>query len=84
MKRNLKIFAISAFLVITPLLIFAQFPPHPNNGGTAPTPGNGNHPVGGGAPIEDGVYILATLAIAYGSRKIYVMRKHSTSASAKE
>ena len=78
MNRNLKILAISAFLLIAPLLMFAQSPPHPNNGGTAPGPGNGNHPVGGGAPIGDGVYILATLAIAYGSRKIYVMRKRAT------
>ena len=75
MKRNLKIFAISAFLVIAPLLMFAQSPPHPNNGGTPPGPGTGNHPVGGGAPIGDGLSILATLAIAYGSRKIYMMRK---------
>ena len=82
MKRNLKIFAISAFLVIAPLLMFAQSPPHPNNGGTAPGPGN--KPVGGGAPIEDGVYILATLVIAYGSRKLYVMHSHRTTASAKE
>jgi hypothetical protein len=74
MKRNLKIFAISAFLVIAPLLMFAQTPPHPNNGGTAPTPG-GNTPVGGSAPLDDGVFILASLAIAYGSRKIYMMRK---------
>ena len=84
MKRNLKIFAISAFLVIAPLLMFAQSPPHPNNGGVPNTGVGGNKPVGGAAPIEDGVYILATLAIAYGSRKIYVMRKHSASASAKE
>lgn len=79
MKRNLKILAISAFLVIAPIVMFAQQPPHPNNGGTAPTPGN--NPVGSGAPIGDGVYILATLAIAYGSRKIYIMR---TSKTAKE
>lgn len=75
MKRNFKIFAISAFLVIAPLLMFAQSPPHPNNGGA---PSTGNKPVGGGAPIGDGIYILATLAIAYGSRKIYVMRTKAT------
>jgi hypothetical protein len=74
MKRNLKILAISAFLVIAPLLMFAQAPPHPNNGGTAP--GTGNTPVGGSAPLDDGVFILASLAIAYGSRKIYIMRKN--------
>ena len=84
MKRNLKIFAISAFLVIAPFLMFAQSPPHPNNGGVPNTGVGGNKPVGGGAPIEDGVYILATLVIAYGSRKLYVMHSHRTTASAKE
>ena len=78
MKRNLKIFAISAFLVIAPLLMFAQVPPHPNNGGAPPSAGGGNTPVGGGAPIGDGIYILATLAIAYGSRKIYTIHSSAT------
>ncbi len=76
MKRNLKIFALSAFLVIAPLLMFAQVPPHPNNGGAAPS--GGNTPVGGGAPVGDGVYILATLALAYGSRKIYTINFSAT------
>ena len=83
MKRNLKIFAISAFLVIAPLLMFAQNPPHPNDGNGAPNTGpGGNKPVGT-SPVGDGVYILVTLAIAYGSRKLYVMRK-SVADSAKE
>ena len=70
MKRNFKIILISVFLVIAPLLMFAQEPPPP--GGT-----DGKTTVGGtqaGAPIGNGTFILLTLAAAYAIGKVYVMR----------
>ena len=63
MKRKLKILTIAAFLVIAPLLIFAQPPSEPPHPGDPGQPGGGT-PVG--APIGDGVFILLTLAVAYG------------------
>jgi len=69
MKRNLKVLTIAVFLVIAPLLMFAQ--PHPN-GGAAPT--GTNQKVGEGAPIGDGVFILLTLALGYAGRRIYKLR----------
>jgi hypothetical protein len=70
MKRRLKILTIAAFLAIAPMLMFAQTPPDPPDGG-----GGGGNPGGPpvGAPVGDGIYLLAALAFAYGSRKVYVM-----------
>ncbi len=65
MKRNFKIVLIAAFLIIAPLLMFAQ-PPHPNGGNN---PGTSNGPVG--APVGGGTFILTILAMAYGGRKLY-------------
>jgi hypothetical protein len=55
-----------------PLLSLAQSPPHPNGGNS---PGGGNTPVGGGAPIDGGLSIMFLLGAAYGSRKIYQIKK---------
>jgi len=73
MKRLVKIIILVAFMLITPLLMMAQEPPHPNGGAA---PGDENVPVGGGAPIGSGTLILITLAAAYSGRKVYVM--HTT------
>lgn len=64
---NLKILLIVAFLVVAPLLILAQTPPHPNGGNA---PGSGNGPVGGGAPIDGGISCLIILGIGYGAKKM--------------
>ena len=73
-----KIFLIAAFAIGLSFssTVTAQAPPHPNGNGGAPNPGT-NTPVGGsaGAPIENGTFILITLALAYAGRKIYVMRR---------
>lgn len=79
MKRNFKIFLIAALLTTAPFIMVAQTPPHPNNG-TGPN-GN-NHAVGSGAPIENGSFILLTLAIAYAGRKLYEMRTKKEEKSA--
>ena len=71
MKRNFKIILIATFLLTAPVLMFAQSPPHPNNGGAAPNAGN--HPVGGSAPVGNGTFILVALAAAYAGRKVYEM-----------
>jgi hypothetical protein len=64
-------------LIFFPLFIINMFadPPDPPGPGGPPI-GNGV-PVGGntGAPIGDGIAILLTLSIAYGSYKIYKIWK---------
>lgn len=73
MKRNLRVLLLLAFMFIAPLIMFAQNPPHPNNG-AAPN-ASGNTPVGGAAaPVGGGSLILVALAMAYGGSKIYSVR----------
>ncbi|MDO9257223.1 MAG: hypothetical protein Q7U54_17015 [Bacteroidales bacterium] len=71
MKRNLIVTLIAAFLLIAPIIIVAQAPPHPNNGSA---PSGTNTPVGAGAPVGNGIFILLTLASAYAGRKVYDVR----------
>ena len=73
MKKAIKILVISAFILTAPLIMLAQNPPHPNNGGGGP--GAGNTPVGGGAPIDGGLSILLVLGAAYGSKKVFELKK---------
>jgi hypothetical protein len=72
MKKAVKLLVIAVIFLSLPLLSLAQTPPHPNGGGG---PGGGNTPVGGGAPIDGGLSIMLLLGAAYGSRKIYQMKK---------
>jgi len=69
MKRNLKIFLISAFLLMAPLFMIAQNPPMPGD-----DPVDGQEVPSAGAPIGNGTFILITLAVAYALRKVYEMR----------
>ena len=71
MKKALKLLLIAGIFLSLPLLSLAQEPPHPN-GGNVP---GGNTPVGGGAPIDGGLSIMLLLGAAYGSKKIYQMKK---------
>ena len=71
MKKLIIISAIALGLSL-PLVLSAQTPPHPNGG---VNPSGDNNRVGAGAPIENGTFILFTLALAYIGRKVYVMRK---------
>ena len=70
MKKILIIAAIAIGLSFSSI-VSAQAPPHPGGGNP---PGSGNTPVGGGAPVGNGTFILFALALAYASRKVYVMR----------
>ena len=67
MVKKIKLTVITILLLLSPILMKAQAPPHPNNGG-APTPGT-NTPVGAGAPIADGTYILLAFGMAYAIKK---------------
>jgi hypothetical protein len=72
MKKALKLLFIAVLFLSIPLMSLAQNPPHPNGGGV---PGGGNTPVGGAAPIEGGLSIILLLGVAYGSKKMYKMKK---------
>jgi hypothetical protein len=72
MKNALKLLLIAGTFMVLPLVMSAQVPPHPNGGGG---PGAGNTPVGGGAPIDGGLSIMLLLGAAYGSKKIFKMKK---------
>ena len=74
MKTRIKTLILTAFLLLSTTLLQAQTPPHPNNG-AAPTAIAGNKPVGGGATLADGSFILLALALAYAGRKIYEAHK---------
>jgi hypothetical protein len=70
MKKNfLKTCLFALVLTALSLGVQAQGP-----GGPPPPPpenpaGGGNGPVGGGAPIAEGVTILTLLAVGYGVKK---------------
>jgi len=67
MKKFAKYLGILAFVLMASLA-FSQTPPPPNNG--SGTPGAGNNPVGGGAPVGSGLIILTAMAAVYGGLKI--------------
>ncbi len=70
MKKVIQILVI-ALVVLVPVILFAQpLPYDPGIGG-----GAGAAPVGGGAPIGGGLLIMLSLAIGYGTKKIYDARK---------
>jgi hypothetical protein len=70
MKKVIQILAI-AIIILVPAILSAQpLPWDPSIGG-----GAGSAPVGGGAPIGGGLIIMLSLAIGYGTRKIYEARK---------
>lgn len=78
MKTGIKTLILTAFLLLSTTLLQAQSPPHPNNG-FAPTTGvGGNKPVGGGAALADGSFILMALGMAYAGRKWYEVHKKQT------
>lgn len=70
MKKVIQILVL-LIVVLVPVILTAQ--PHPGDallGG-----GAGSTPAGGGAPIGGGLLILLSLAIGYGTKKIYDIRK---------
>jgi hypothetical protein len=70
MKKVIQILAI-LLVILVPVILTAQpMPWDPGVGG-----GAGSAPVGGAAPIGGGLIILLSLAIGYGTKKIYDIRK---------
>jgi len=70
MKKAIQILVI-LLVILVPVILSAQPLPYDEGigGGTA---ANG---VGGAAPIGGGLLIMLSLAIGYGSKKIYNARK---------
>jgi|AntAceMinimDraft_9_1070365.scaffolds.fasta_scaffold00233_20 hypothetical protein len=68
--KNIKKIVLSIILVLAVSIAFADVgPPDPgSNPGSEP-------PLGGGAPLGEGLFILIGLGAAYGARKIYNMKK---------
>ena len=82
MKNSLRRIFFIAQLILVPLFmtgVFADPPGPPNPGGD---PGSGGVPVG--APVDDGIFILLTLAVTYGSFKLYQMLKARRAAAKQE
>ena len=72
MKKVIQILAILLVILVPVILIAQPMPWDPGvGGGTGGTPVGG----GGGAPLGGGLIILLSLAIGYGTRKIYEARK---------
>jgi len=62
---------VAAILIVSPFILLAQDPPHPNGGNA---PGAGNHKVGGesngSGPVGDGIFLL--IAFSLFERSPYV------------
>jgi hypothetical protein len=72
MKKMIKFVAVAAFLMVLPLAMSAQTPPHPGDGNGG-APGPGDPPVG--APIDGGLSIMLVLGAAYGAKKAFKFGK---------
>jgi len=72
MKKAIGYLIVTAFLLAAPIMMMAQTPPHPNGGNA---PGSGNTPVGGASPIDGGFTIMLVLGAAYGTKKVFRMKK---------
>ena len=74
MKKAIKLLLVTGIILALPLMFKGQppSPPHPNGGSGA---GSGNSTVGGAAPVDGGLSILLLLGAAYGSRRIYRLKK---------
>jgi len=66
MKKKLITIILAGFLIL-PLLTIAQIKDPGDPDGNP----EGGTPVGGGAPIGNGIEILLALGAAYGGRKVY-------------
>ena len=74
MRKIISILFFIAILYITIEQLVAQPPPPPTNSGSS-SGGGQSGAVGGSAPIGGGLFILLSLGVAYGGKKIYDLRK---------
>lgn len=72
MKTIRKVLFWIILAVLAPVVLQAQTPPHPNGGND---PGSGNTPVGGAAPIDGGITLLIAMAMGYGLKRTYQLKK---------
>jgi hypothetical protein len=70
MKKAIQILVI-LFVILVPVILPAQPLPYDEGIGG----GTGGAPTGGGAPIGGGLLIMLSLALGYGAKKIYSIRK---------
>ena len=70
MKKIIQI-SVILFVILVPVILTAQPLPY---GGDGFGGGEGGPP-GGGTPIGGGLLIMLSLAIGYGAKKIYSIRK---------
>jgi len=66
MKNIIRTFIVISFLSVMPLLSTAQVM-GPSDPGAAPS----GQPIGGGAPVGSGLFILLGLGAAYGGKEVY-------------
>ncbi len=71
MKKQILSITITLFFTLFAYSGFSQGPPPPPSGGH----GSSGNQTGGNAPIGSGLFILMGLGVAYGSRKLYSMKK---------
>jgi hypothetical protein len=70
MRKIIQYGCLTAFLVFSNYIrLNAQPPLPPSDGGTA------DRIAGAGAPVGSGTFILLTLAVAYGVRKVYFLHE---------
>lgn len=72
MKKIMKITVIATLILLPWILMSQPAPWDPAIGG-----GEGNYPVGGGAPLGGGLIMMLLLAAGYGVRKFQLFRKRS-------
>lgn len=70
MKKKATYLAAILTSVLLPVILIAQpLPYDPNIGG-----GEGFHPVGGGAPLGEGLIVLLSMGVWYGVKKWKAMK----------
>jgi len=69
--KTVKLLIISGLLSIIPLLTTAQVM-GPSDPGAAPQ----GQPIGGGAPVDGGLFILLGLSALYGGKKVCQINKN--------
>jgi hypothetical protein len=68
-----KALLIAGLIIASIFSLYGQSAPPPP---PATPGGNGNQPVGGGAPIGAGIGFLLVMAAGYGAKKVYDARKN--------
>lgn len=73
-KKSKKIVLVLMLSGLT-IGVFAQGPPPPPGEDGGGNPADSGNQLGGAAHVGGGVLILLTLAVAYGGRRLYELRK---------